>query len=103
VVVHPKHAGLPIVVLEGAAAGKPVIGTRVAGISEFIDHGINGLLVTYDDSRDLAIQLGRCLSQEKLDQYLGGNARKRAQSLLSLEAQRDRITALYEATVYDSR
>jgi glycosyltransferase involved in cell wall biosynthesis len=35
----------PLVVLEAFAAGVPVIGSRLGGIAELVDHGIDGLLV----------------------------------------------------------
>jgi glycosyltransferase involved in cell wall biosynthesis len=39
----------PIVVLEAFAAGTPVIGSNLGGISELVNHGRDGLLVPYDD------------------------------------------------------
>lgn len=41
----------PLVVLEAFAAGTPVIGSRLGGIAELIDHGVNGLLVEASDPR----------------------------------------------------
>lgn len=35
----------PLVVLEAFAAGIPVVGSRLGGISELVKHGVNGLLV----------------------------------------------------------
>jgi glycosyltransferase involved in cell wall biosynthesis len=35
----------PLVVLEAFAAGTPVIGSRIGGISELVRHGIDGLLI----------------------------------------------------------
>lgn len=40
---------LPYVILEAMAAGKPVIGSAVAGIPEQVIHGVNGLLVDPGD------------------------------------------------------
>jgi glycosyltransferase involved in cell wall biosynthesis len=39
----------PIVVLEAFAAGTPVIGSNLGGISELVSHGRDGLLVPYSD------------------------------------------------------
>jgi glycosyltransferase involved in cell wall biosynthesis len=37
--------GLPLVVLEAMAAGRPVVGTRVAGTCEVVEDGVTGRLV----------------------------------------------------------
>lgn len=41
--------GLPIGLLEAMAMGKAVIGTRVDGTREVIQHNVNGLLIEVDD------------------------------------------------------
>lgn len=46
--------GLPMVVLEAMAAGVPVIGTDVQGVSEAIRHGQDGIIVRAGDADELA-------------------------------------------------
>lgn len=41
----------PMVVLEAFASGLPVIGSNLGGIAEKVRHGVDGLLVTHDDSK----------------------------------------------------
>ncbi|MEP7285756.1 MAG: glycosyltransferase family 4 protein [Chloroflexota bacterium] len=103
IVVHPRQPGIPSVILEAAAAGKPVIASRASGINEVIEHGVNGLQVTYGDSPDLAVQISRVLSQPSFQQSLGAAAQQKARSQFSLEVQRDTMTILYESTVYGRR
>jgi len=46
--------GLPNVVLEALAAGRPVIATPVGAVPELIEDGVNGRLVGIGDTRGLA-------------------------------------------------
>lgn len=44
--VLPSFAeGLPVVIMEALALGRPVISTYVAGIPELVKHGVNGWLI----------------------------------------------------------
>lgn len=46
VMVLPSFAeGLPVVLMEALALGRPVITTYIAGIPELVEHGVNGWLV----------------------------------------------------------
>jgi glycosyltransferase involved in cell wall biosynthesis len=51
--------GIPNVVVEAMAARLPVVTTRVSGIPELVEDGVNGLLVAPDDPKALADALLR--------------------------------------------
>jgi len=51
--------GMPMVVLEAMAAGVPVVATRVEGVPEAVDDGVQGLLAGPGDAGDLA----RCMER----------------------------------------
>lgn len=53
-VLSSRAEGLPVVCMEALAVGTPVIATRIFGIPEIIEDGINGLLVPPDDPQALA-------------------------------------------------
>ena len=44
-VLNSTYEGMPHVILEAMAAGRPVVATAVGGSSEIIEDGVNGLLV----------------------------------------------------------
>ena len=55
VVPSEWYENAPISILEAFALGKPVIGSRIGGIPEMIDEGVNGYLFepgNVDDLRD---------------------------------------------------
>jgi glycosyltransferase involved in cell wall biosynthesis len=49
--VHPtRKEGMPIVVIEAALCGRPVVATATAGIPEFVEEGVNGFLAPFAEA-----------------------------------------------------
>jgi glycosyltransferase involved in cell wall biosynthesis len=65
------------VVLEAMASGRPVIGSYVGGMKDTIVHGETGYHVPPGDTKLLSYFLQEILSDKKLNDKLGKNARKR--------------------------
>jgi glycosyltransferase involved in cell wall biosynthesis len=67
VLILPSHReGLPTVVLEGHAAGKPVIGASATGIVDLLVDGETGLLFPVGDVSALAEAMGRIIEDKAL-------------------------------------
>jgi glycosyltransferase involved in cell wall biosynthesis len=60
--------------LEAMALGRPFVGTRGHGFDEFVEDGVNGLLVERDDVGELAGALERLLDDAALRERLGAAA-----------------------------
>ncbi len=89
--------GLPLVILEAAASGLPLVSTRVGGIPEFVRDGETGLLLEQkDDAHELAAKLLLLLKDVEQRRRLGEAGRRRVEARFSWE----RIAADLEA-VYD--
>ena len=72
VVVLPSHReGLPTVVLEAQATGKPVIGASATGIVDVIRDGETGLLFPVGDASALANAMARLITDKPLATRLG--------------------------------
>ncbi len=69
--------GIPNVIAESMALGVPVIGTRVSGIPELVDHEETGLLVDAANPRELADALERIVTDLPLRQRVIPAARQR--------------------------
>jgi len=76
VVVLPSyHEGFPYSLLEGAAAGRALVGSNVPGIDSAIKHNETGLLVSVGDEQALATALITLRDDPELRGRLGINAR----------------------------
>ena len=87
--------GLPLVILEAMAAGKPVVATTVGGIPEVARDGVEGLLVAPGDVDALEEALDRLLSDRGLRTSLGARGRRRVLADYSPERLAARIDTLY--------
>lgn len=81
-----------VVLIEAFASATPVVASRVGGIPEVVDSGINGLLVDPGNPVQLAVAIGEVLSDDNLWRTLSRNARKKAVEKYSIEV----IGKLYE-------
>lgn len=67
--------GLPFVLVEAAALGKPIVATAVDGVPEILEDGKTGLLVPPKDPSALADAVIRLLKDKKEAYRLGAMAR----------------------------
>ena len=80
----------PQVVLEALAAGRPVVGSRIGGIPDFVHDGVNGRLFEPGNAADLAAVL-RELADPAVVARLAGEARREK----SVEDHADELDRLY--------
>lgn len=83
VIMPSMHEGLGYTLLEGNAAGLPVIGSRISGILDAVDEDVTGLLVPPGDEASLAAAIRRLRDEPELARRLG-------------QAGRERVTTRYE-------
>jgi N,N'-diacetylbacillosaminyl-diphospho-undecaprenol alpha-1,3-N-acetylgalactosaminyltransferase len=69
--------GLPNVLMEAMAMGKPIVTTDSVGCREVVEEGRNGFLVNVKDSNALAQALGRLLADRQLREHFGQRSRQK--------------------------
>ena len=90
-----RGEGLPNVLLEAMAWGRPVVATPVAGVRELVRDGENGLLVPVDDAEALRAALNRLAHEPDLADRLGAAARLTAEAF-AWERVRPRLENVLE-------
>jgi glycosyltransferase involved in cell wall biosynthesis len=99
VVCLPSHAeGLPLVVLEAMARGRPVVATAVGGTPELVVHGETGILVQPGDVEALAGALRELLADPERAERMGDAGRARSLAHFSAETSVQRVLQLVESS-----
>jgi len=87
--------GLPKVLLEAAACGRPVVTTDVPGCREAVRHGTNGLLVPPRQAESLADALARLIVDPETRARMGRAGRVRAEAEFGVNRVAEQTLALY--------
>ena len=92
-VLPSLNEGLPVVVCEALACGKPVVATRVAGTPELVDKDV-GYLVEPKDVKDLAEKITLALNRKWETKKLLKRAKE-----FSVPASAQKVMRVYERFV----
>lgn len=91
-----------IVLLEASAVGLSVIGTKVGGIPEAIEHGRTGFLVEPDSPEALAERMCEVGLDSNLGKRLGSAGREFVVSKFDIARQTRRLEEMYSALLAQS-
>ena len=75
-VISSLLEGQPVSLVEAMSYGRPIVATRVGGIPELIEEGINGLLCEPGDPNSLVQKIESLLGNPELCSSLGSAARR---------------------------
>ncbi len=88
--------GIPVVLMEAMAMEIPCVATRINGIPELIEDGVDGLLVAPSDVDGMATAIKRLMSSAELRQSLGTAGRRRVQREYELSKSADRLADVFQ-------
>jgi len=90
------YEGFGLTATEAMAAGLPVVGTTIEGLSEVIEDGVTGYLVPPGDSKALAQNLIALLNDPAKCQRMGQAGYERVKEHFSMEQFRESMIAVYD-------
>nr|WP_081904245.1 glycosyltransferase [Brevibacillus thermoruber] len=90
-----NQEGIPNVLMEAMATGRPVISTYHAGIPELVEHGRTGYLVPERSVSKLADMMKRVLKEQDRWPDVVIRAREKVERRHDIEKQRAKLEALY--------
>ena len=93
------HEGLPKVLLEAAACGRPIVTTDVPGCRDVVKDGANGLLVPVKDAVALASALSQLIESKDLRLRMGAAGRERVLKNFSEGIVINQTLRLYESVL----
>jgi glycosyltransferase involved in cell wall biosynthesis len=96
VVLPSRREGLPVVAVEAAWAGRPVVAADVSGMREVVLDGRTGRLVPPGDRDALAAAIGEIIDDPDRARRMGAAGRRHAAERFSLEDMMDAYEGLYE-------
>jgi glycosyltransferase involved in cell wall biosynthesis len=94
--------GVPRILIEAAASGRPIIGADFPGCREIIRNGQNGLLVPPHDVEALARAIAQLIGNPQLRAAMGRRSQEIAANEFSLEKVIDANFAVYHSLLIDS-
>ena len=89
--------GTPLALMEYMDAARPIVSTRVGGVPDLVDDGVEALLVPPRDPPALAAAIGELLTDRERAAELGERARERRRREFDIGVTAARIGELYES------
>ena len=87
--------GSPVVILEALGAVRPIVATRIDGVTDVLRHGVTGLLVPPGDPAALADAIVSLLKDRELSCRLAEAGRKLVEERFALSRMVEEVDRFY--------
>lgn len=94
-----QFEGLPLVALEAAWCGRPVVAFDVPGVNEAVIDGETGVLVPPGDVRALGEAIADLIADPDRSDRLGANGRERAEREFTIDRYVAELLELFDRTI----
>ena len=94
-----RQEGLPFVLLEVMSCQKPVIISRIGGIPSVIDDGVDGILITPGNIRELVDKTIYLLENKSFSDEIAKNARQKVIEKFSLDKMIEDTIKVFEIAI----
>ena len=91
--------GIPVALMEAMMAAIPVVSTNILGLPELIEDGVSGVLVSPDDSDELADAIAELAKSGELRRSLGDAGRNKVLRDFNQEVSAKRLSKLFSGSV----
>lgn len=100
--ITSKREGTPVTIMESMAKGVPVVSTNVGAISEIIENGVNGILISgYDNLKSIfAHEITRLLNDER-KYTMATKTREVITNNYSFEKMAEKYQSLFEKIYHE--
>jgi len=99
VVIPSRQDSFPVVAVEAAQMGRPIIASCIGGLPEAIVDGETGLLVDAEDVQGFSTAITRLLGDRAEARRMGRAARERAMTLFNFDRYVDAYDGLYAKVI----
>jgi glycosyltransferase involved in cell wall biosynthesis len=94
-VLPSGNEGTPVTAIEALATGCPVVATRVGGVPDVVDDGVDGFLVAPGAVQELAARLAELARDPELRVRMGAAGRERMRTRYAVDRLVDDVDRLY--------
>ncbi|MBW6503933.1 glycosyltransferase family 4 protein [bacterium] len=94
-VLPSLQEGLPNALLEAMASGAPIVATRIGGVVDIVDDGVDALLVNPEDPKGLAEAIGTMLRNKPMRERFSAAAIRKIADAYCIESRVERYKNLY--------
>ncbi|MDC4226051.1 MAG: glycosyltransferase [Candidatus Manganitrophus sp.] len=98
-VLSSNYEGFPMAILEAQREGLPVVATNVSGVSDIVENGNSGFIVTKGDKAEMVTALSMLIGDQVLRLKMGKKGQLSVYSKFAIDGYIKNVESLYSEKV----